>query len=83
MSKQKVEANKERKKNYKKYAKKEKRNKILSFIPLFVVIAVLLGFVVYSGIVKYNEYKEENPTLNEININPITDYISDLQGDSI
>ncbi len=79
MSKEKVAANKERKKNYKKYAKKEKANKILRFIPLIVVGVLLIGFIAYSGATKYQEYKTENPTMTKVDLNPLTDYITAVQ----
>lgn len=79
MSREKIEANNERKKNYKQYNRKAKAKKFTAYIPAIIIVAVVLlvaGAGAYAG---YTSYKAKHPTYDIVNMDPITDYTSTLE----
>lgn len=79
MSRAKIEANNERKKNYKQYNRKAKTRRVTIYIPIIVVAALLLAFLGFGGYTAYSSYKADNPTVETVNLDAISDYTSALQ----
>ncbi|MCR4610663.1 MAG: hypothetical protein K5644_02075 [Lachnospiraceae bacterium] len=79
MSRAKVEANNERKKNYKQYNRKAKRKRVAVYIPVIAVAVVLLLFLAFGGYTVYNSYRAENPRYQTVNLDAINNYSQQLQ----
>ena len=79
MSREKVEANNERKKNYKKYNQQVKRKKVTAFIPVIAVALVIVAFLAFGGYTAYSSYRQKNPSYTTVNLDAITEYSNELQ----
>ena len=79
MSREKVEANNERKKNYKKYNRQVKRKKVTTFIPPILVTLVIVAFLAFGGYTAYSNYRDKNPSYTSVNLDAISEYNTDLQ----
>lgn len=82
MSQEKVDQNKELKKNRKKIVKKNKIEKTAWGLGAAICCLIVVGWLGYSGYVKYTEYKKEQAgtIVTPIDLGPINDYISELTG---
>ena len=78
MSREKIEANNERKKNYKQYNRKAKAKKLTAYIPVIVIIAIVVLFAGVGAYAGYTSYKAKNPTYDIVNMEPITNYTDTL-----
>ncbi len=79
MSRAKVEANNERKKNYKEYNKQAKRKKFTIYIPVIIVALVLVGFIVAAIYAGSTANKANTASYTAVNLDAITDYTQELQ----
>ena len=82
MSREKVQANNERKKNYKKYNQQVKVKKFTSYIPVIIVALVLVAFLAFGGYTIYSSYRAEHPSYETVNMEAISNYTSTLQASS-
>ena len=69
MRREKIEANNERKKNYKQYNRKAKAKKFTAYIPVIIIVAVVLLFAGAGAYAGYTSYKAKCQ-LNSYQKNP-------------
>ena len=79
MSQEKVERYKEEKANRKEIMKKEKRAKVLRNTLSGVVLAVVLGWVGYSGVAYYIAHRPR-PSV-DVNYTTVSDYVEALEAE--
>ncbi len=83
MSQEKVDQNKELKKNRKKIVKKNRIEKIAWGIGAVICLTAVIGWLGYSAYVKYTEHQKElaGPASTPLNMTALSEYMSDLTAD--
>ena len=80
MSQAKVDYRKEQKKNIKKTVRTRKIKNVIGTTALVVVFCAVVGWLGYSGVSKYMDYKEANAktVTTPVDLTAISDYMSSL-----
>ncbi len=78
MSQEKVDYNKEQKKNRKKIMKKHKIERVLSIVAGVAIAVVLIGWVSFSAYKNHKSTETATVTYNNIDTSALTDYISTI-----
>jgi len=79
MSQEKVDRNKELKKNRKKIVKRNKVKNIIGGTVGVIVLVAVIGWIGYSVYGKYEEYAEANVTSTAVDITPVTGFLTGLE----
>ena len=76
MSQEKVDRNKEAKKNIRRTLKRNRRKRIAGIVTSLVLLLALLSGGTYLGIQKYNAYKADHIKSETVDLSAIEDYLS-------
>lgn len=82
MSQEKVDHNKELKKNRKKIVRRSKRNAKIAMIIAIAVAIVAVWWIVYSIQGRVEQYHEDNPKTVTVDLSDIFNYSVDSNSDS-